>query len=153
MAKGGWNDLREPGHVTAAWCHGGGGIGIVAADLAWSDPDRWRDVLRRAAASSWAHGLGWNHTLCHGDLGVWEVVNHAMAAGAGPPGLDRATLDAHILGGLGEHGPVSGLARDALTPGLLPGIGGMAYQQLLRMHPQSPLPSVLLPDPGAASPL
>ena len=61
-------------------------------------------------------------------------------------------LDARIVGGLGEHGPVSGLARDALTPGLLPGIGGMAYQ-LLRLHPRCPLPSVLLPDPGAASQL
>ena len=111
-----------------------------------------RTCASRAASSCWRHGLGWNHTLCHGDLGVWEVIDRAMAAGAGPPGLDRTTLDARIVGGLGEHGPVSGLARDALTPGLLPGIGGMAYQ-LLRLHPRCPLPSVLLPDPGAASQL
>lgn len=29
----------------------------------------------------------------------------------------------------------------------MPGLGGVAYQ-LLRMHPECDLPSVLLPDPG-----
>jgi hypothetical protein len=73
----------------------------------------------------------------------------ALAAGIAPAGLDRTGLDARIVSDLGEHGPVSGLARDTLNPGLLPGIGGMAYQ-LLRMNPACPLPSVLLPDPGPA---
>jgi lantibiotic modifying enzyme len=53
-------------------------------------------------------------------------------------------LDAHVIGGLEEFGAISGLARDAFSPGLLPGLGGVAYQ-LLRMHPASDLPSVLLP--------
>jgi type 2 lantibiotic biosynthesis protein LanM len=147
-AAGGWTDLREPGHIAAAWCHGSGGIGIVAADLARLGGDRWLDVLRRAAACSWASGLGNNHTLCHGDLGVWEVVDLALASGAGPAGVDRDGLDARVVSSLGEHGPVSGLARDTLSPGLMTGIGGVAYQ-LLRMDPRSPLPSVLLPDPLA----
>jgi len=151
QAKNGWDDLREPGHVVGAWCHGGGGIGVVAADLAAADPARWRDVLRRAASCCWQYGLGWNHTLCHGDLGVWEVMTTAIEAGVGPSGLDQVTVTARVIGGLGEHGPVSGLARDALTPGLLPGLGGMAYQ-LLRLHPDCPLPSVLLPDPGPPEP-
>lgn len=146
-AMNGWDDLREPGHAVGAWCHGGGGIGIVAEDLMHADPVRWRDVLRRAALSCLQHGLGWNHTLCHGDLGVWEILTKAIAAGVGPGGLDRLSVTARVVGGLGEHGPVSGLARDALAPGLLPGLGGMAYQ-LLRLHPDCPLPSVLLPDPG-----
>ncbi|HEY2576557.1 MAG TPA: type 2 lanthipeptide synthetase LanM family protein [Streptosporangiaceae bacterium] len=159
-ATGSWTDLREPGHITAAWCHGAGGIGIIAADLArmgtagpdGTGPAHWLEVLQRAARCSWAHGLGSNHTLCHGDLGVWEVMNLALEAGAAPDGLDRTGLDARIISAVGEHGPVSGLARDTLNPGLLPGIGGMAYQ-LLRMNPASPLPSVLLPDPGPARPL
>jgi type 2 lantibiotic biosynthesis protein LanM len=146
-ATGCWTDLREPGQITAAWCHGAGGIGIVAADLARIDGGRWTEVLARAAACSWAHGLGHNHTLCHGDLGIWEVISLALSAGAQPRGVEPGALAARIISGLGEHGPVSGLARDTLHPALLPGIGGMAYQ-LLRMHPDSPLPSVLLPDPG-----
>jgi type 2 lantibiotic biosynthesis protein LanM len=161
-ATASWTDLREPGHITAAWCHGAVGIGIVAADLARmgaAPPDgtacaagHWHGALRRAAACSWAHGLGSNHTLCHGDLGVWEVMDLAIEAAVAPAGLDQTGLDARIISDLGEHGPVSGLARDTLNPGLLPGIGGMAYQ-LLRMNPASPLPSVLLPDPGPADPL
>ncbi|HEX8865278.1 MAG TPA: type 2 lanthipeptide synthetase LanM family protein, partial [Lentzea sp.] len=135
----GWRDLRSPGMTASAWCHGAGGIGVAAVDLGQ------HDVLRRAAAACWETGMGWNHTLCHGDLGAWEVVDAAITAGVGP--VDKATLDAHVLSSLEEHGPVSGLAREAFSPGLLPGLGGVAYQ-LLRMHPDCALPSVLLPDPG-----
>jgi type 2 lantibiotic biosynthesis protein LanM len=148
----GWIDLRVPGHTGAAWCHGAVGIGVAAADLLEQDEDRWRDVLRRAAASCWRDGRGWNHTLCHGDSGVWEVLDHALAHGVAPAGVDRATRDAHLLSSLEEFGPISGMARDTFAPGLLPGVGGIAYQ-LLRMHPDSPLPSLLLPDPGPADPL
>ncbi|MEU7898610.1 type 2 lanthipeptide synthetase LanM family protein [Nonomuraea sp. NPDC049152] len=140
----GWLDLRNDGFTAKAWCHGAGGIGLVAADrLAREGGARWRDMLERAAASCWADGIGWNHTLCHGDLGCWEVIEQARAAGVAP--VDRARLDSHILGSLEANGPVSGLARDAFAPGLLPGLGGVAYQ-LLRMHRDCTLPSVLLPD-------
>ncbi|WP_205315603.1 type 2 lanthipeptide synthetase LanM family protein [Nonomuraea lactucae] len=140
----GWLDLRNDGFTAKAWCHGAGGIGIVAADrLAREGGTRWRDTLARAAASCWADGIGWNHTLCHGDLGCRETIEQARAAGVSP--VDPARLDAHILGSLEVNGPISGLARDAFTPGLLPGLGGVAYQ-LLRMHPECALPSVLLPD-------
>lgn len=77
------------------------------------------------------------------DMGAWEVLAAAVAAGVGPPGLTRRHLDAHVVSGLEEHGPVGGLARDAFAPGLLAGVGGMAYQ-LLRMHPGCDLPSMLL---------
>ncbi|WP_235030356.1 type 2 lanthipeptide synthetase LanM family protein [Nonomuraea solani] len=140
----GWLDLRNDGFTAKAWCHGAGGIGIVAADrLAREGGARWRDRLARAAASCWTGGIGWNHTLCHGDLGCWEAIELARAAGVAP--VERERLDAHLLGSLEVNGPVSGLARDAFAPGLMPGLGGVAYQ-LLRMHPSCELPSVLLPD-------
>ncbi|MGX7826212.1 type 2 lanthipeptide synthetase LanM family protein [Actinokineospora sp. 24-640] len=145
----GWRDLREEDHIGGAWCHGAAGIGVAALDLSrWpDDAQRCSDVVRRAAASAWACGTGWNHTLCHGDLGVWELLADADAAGLAPAGLDRAAVTAHVVAVLEEHGVVTGMARDAFSPGLLPGAGGIAYQ-LLRLHPDSPLPSVLLPDPG-----
>jgi type 2 lantibiotic biosynthesis protein LanM len=143
-----WRDLREEDQIVAAWCHGGVGIGLAALDLLRRDGDPgWRDVIRRAAASAWEHGTGWNHTCCHGDLGVWELVTDAMAIGLGPPGLDRPTADAYMISGLEEYGAVTGMARDAFSPGLLPGAGGIAYQ-LLRMAAGGTLPSVLFPDPG-----
>lgn len=146
--KGGWLDLREEGHVGAAWCHGAGGIGIAALDLfRRTGAPVWADVVRRAAASGWTHGTGWNHTLCHGDLGLWELVAAADDLGLAPPGLDRTAVTAHAVAVLEEYGVVTGMARDAFSPGLLPGAGGIAYQ-LLRLHPECDLPSVLLPDPG-----
>jgi type 2 lantibiotic biosynthesis protein LanM len=154
--QGGWLDLREPGRIAAAWCHGAAGIGVVAVDLLahhhsapWigGGPARWRDVLGRAARSCWQAGTGWSHTLCHGDAGGWEVMTAALAIGTAPAGLDRATIDAQMVSSIEEHGPVGGMARATFSPGLLAGVGGTAYQ-LLRMHPDSDLPSVLLPDPG-----
>ncbi|MFI6817204.1 type 2 lanthipeptide synthetase LanM family protein [Nonomuraea sp. NPDC050328] len=144
----GWVDLRGDGFTAAAWCHGAGGVGLVAADqLARTGDEIWRDRLARAAASCWADGTGWNHTLCHGDLGSWEVIELARTAGVAPVAQER--LAAHILGSLETNGPISGLARDAFSPSLLPGLGGVAYQ-LLRLHPEAHLPSLLLP--GLSSP-
>jgi type 2 lantibiotic biosynthesis protein LanM len=142
--RAGWLDLREPGQTVAAWCHGAVGIGLAAADLerrGWPAPPR--PVLDRAAAATVRQGFGWNHTLCHGDLGSWEVVAAAV------PQAERAQLDARVLGSVETNGPVSGMARDAFSPGLLGGLGGVAYQ-LLRMHRDSTLPSPLtLGEPGA----
>ncbi|MFI9379934.1 lanthionine synthetase LanC family protein [Kutzneria sp. NPDC052558] len=142
----GWLDNREKDRIGTAWCHGAAGIEVAAADL-WYRTQRPRhlDVPRRSARSVWPVSFGWNHTSCHGDMGCWEVVQEAITAGVGPAGLSRQELDAHVIGGLEEYGAVSGLARDAFSPGPLPGLGGVAYQ-LLRMHPASDLTSVLLPD-------
>jgi class II lanthipeptide synthase len=148
--QGGWLDLRAPNHIGAAWCHGSTGIGIAAVDLLRHGgvyADDWRDMVRVAALSSWHRGIGWNHTLCHGDLGVWELITSSMVKGLGPRGLDRKVVDAHMVAAVEEFGAVTGVARDTFTPGLLDGAGGIAYQ-LLRLDPDSELPSVLLPDPG-----
>jgi type 2 lantibiotic biosynthesis protein LanM len=139
-----WRDLRVLGLPTAAaWCHGSVGIGLARLDL---DPDLAHPStlrsLRCAAAATRRLGLGWNHTACHGDLGAWELLDRAIALGVGPDGLTRDALMASILTALEQHGPVCGIVREALVPGLLPGIGGVAYQ-LLRWHPESDLPSVL----------
>ncbi|WP_309110527.1 type 2 lanthipeptide synthetase LanM family protein [Saccharothrix sp.] len=135
-----WMDPREPDTIAAAWCHGAIGVGLAAADVPALGE---RDVLRRAAFSAWRDGLGWTHTLCHGDTGVWELLTTALAAGAAPDGLDRATLDATVLGSLETNGVTTGLAREVYSPSVMSGSGGVAYQ-LLRMHPECDLPSVLL---------
>jgi lantibiotic modifying enzyme len=48
-------------------------------------------------------------------------------------------------GSLEANRPVTGLARDAYSPGLMAGHGGMAYQ-LLRLNQDCDLPSVLTLD-------
>ncbi|QSB17394.1 type 2 lantipeptide synthetase LanM family protein [Natronosporangium hydrolyticum] len=147
--EGAWRDAREGKRHGAAWCHGSVGIGIAADDLLGRrGSGRWEGVLRHAAAHAWADGFGWTHTLCHGDLGAWELLARASARGLGPPGVTAELVAARLLTTLEEHGPMSGMARDAFAPGLLAGEGGVAYQ-LLRLHPECDLPSVLLPVPAS----
>lgn len=153
--RGGWRDNRDPDadRMPAAWCHGSVGIGVCAADLLAADGAtpgagaRWRDTLARAARATWPSGFGWHRSLCHGDLGAWEVLDRAWAVGVGPPGLAREELAAQIVSGLEAHGPANGPSADGFQPGLFVGAGGVAYQ-LLRMHPDCRLPSLALPDPG-----
>ncbi|MEO7263121.1 MAG: type 2 lanthipeptide synthetase LanM family protein [Jatrophihabitantaceae bacterium] len=146
-AEGSWRDVREESGVATAWCHGATGIGLASADLirrGFGDAAVHTDVVRRAAAACWSRGMGWNHTVCHGDLGCWELLGRAFDLGVAPPGLDLLTMDAYIIGSLEKYGPASGLARAAFCPGLMPGLGGVAYQ-LLRMDPGCSLPSLLVP--------
>ncbi|NUR32355.1 MAG: type 2 lantipeptide synthetase LanM [Catenulispora sp.] len=144
---GGWRDLREiePGLTANAWCHGSVGIALTAVDLARRGFAVADDVLARAAVAAYGMGLGWNHTLCHGELGVWELMDAAFRAGCAPPGVEREPFEAFIVASLEENGAVSGMARDAFSPAMMSGLGGVAYQ-LLRMGEDSGLPSVLVLD-------
>ncbi|HEX3586242.1 MAG TPA: type 2 lanthipeptide synthetase LanM family protein [Candidatus Angelobacter sp.] len=140
-----WRDLRmlEGAKTAAAWCHGATGIGLAHLNL---DPTlthaSTRKFLRRAAAATWRLGMGQNHCACHGDLGAWELLDRAIAAGEAPKELSAPYLLDVILTSLEQDGPSCGMGRNAFAPGLLPGVGGVAYQ-LLRAHPQHDLPSIL----------
>ncbi len=142
-----WRDLRmlEGVKTSAAWCHGSVGIGLAHLNLDPAlDHPATREIVRRAAAATWRLGMGWNHCACHGDLGAWELLNLAIAAGEGPKELNDLNLLDLILTSLEQDGSSCGMGRDAFTPGLLPAVGGVAYQ-LLRSHPQNDLPSILTP--------
>lgn len=148
--RGGWLDLRRPDETVTqtAWCHGAVGIGLALADLFPSMKDEHiRSRVKSAVASAWRRGVGSNHTLCHGDMGSWELLHWAIPAGLAPPNLTQEAVLAQIISSLEEYGPVWGWAGDAFSPGLLSGVGGIAYQ-LLRAHPESRLPSVLIPGAG-----
>jgi type 2 lantibiotic biosynthesis protein LanM len=142
-----WRDLRmlEGAKTAAAWCHGAVGIGLAHLNL---DPTlthaSTRNFVRRAAAATWRLGMGWNHCTCHGDLGSWELLDHAITAGEAPKELSAPYLLDVILTSLEQDGPSCGMGRNAFAPGLLPGLGGVAYQ-LLRAHPEHDLPSILTP--------
>jgi lantibiotic modifying enzyme len=142
-----WRDLRklEGTRTAAAWCHGAVGIGLAHLDL---DPalshTSTRKFLRLAAAATWRLGMGWNHCACHGDLGAWELLAHAIAAGEASKELNTSYVLDLILTSLERDGPSCGMGRNAFAPGLLPGLGGIAYQ-LLRAHPENDLPSILIP--------
>lgn len=142
-----WSDLRmlDGAKTAAQWCHGAVGIGLAHLEL-----DRTlaqaatRKLVRRAAAATWRLGMGSNHCACHGDLGAWELLDQAIAAGEAPEDLSASHLLDTILTSVEQHGPSFGMGRNAFTPGLLPGLGGVAYQ-LLRANPAHDLPSILIP--------
>ena len=140
-----WLDKRLLGGIktAAAWCHGSVGIGLARLDLdSQLRQPSTRLLLRRAAAATWRLGLGWNHCVCHGDLSAWELLDHAIVAGEGPPELSRDGLLEYVLTSLEQHGPICGMTREIFSPGLMSGQGGIAYQ-LLKAHPDSALPSIL----------
>lgn len=141
----GWRDLRG-GDPAAAWCHGAVGIGLALADLdpALDSADR-RAQFRVAATLAWQNGIGASHGLCHGDMGAWDLLDVAVRRGFAPPGCDGDTLRATIIGSIETHGPRCGRHAEDVSPGLVAGMGGIAWQ-LLRMHPDCTLPSVLLPS-------
>lgn len=153
---GGWLDRRETDQslYLDSWCHGSTGVGLAAWDLytRTGAPDHL-DRAVRAAAAAWRSGFGWDYTLCHGDMGSWEMVDTVLT---GCPRLLRAhlgqdltqgRLDAIALTGLEEYGPLTGGVADTVTASLLPGISG-AVHQLLRMGRSSPvtMQSLLLLD-------
>lgn len=143
--QGAWTDLRMlDGAPTArAWCHGSVGIGLAHLDL---DPGletaKARQIVERAAAATWPRGFGWNHCACHGDASALELLDRAIALNAGPEGVTREEVLGGLITSLEDHGASCGLLKDAFAPGLLPGLGGVAYQ-LLRAEPRSALPSIL----------
>lgn len=143
---GNWLDARTGVGVRflTNWCHGSTGIGLAACDLYVRMRERRHlDVARRACAAGLREGFGWSHTLCHGDLGMWELLNAGSRLDPTALVPERDAWDAAILSGLEEHGPVGGWSKDAFTPGLMPGMGGIIHL-LLRMHPESRLASPLL---------
>jgi class II lanthipeptide synthase len=144
-AEQNWRDLRglDDARTKAAWCHGAVGIGLAHLDLdpTLANPST-QYILRRAVDATWRLGLGWNHCVCHGDFGAWELLESAIALGKGPKNLTLMRLRELLLTSLEQHGPSAGLASDTFGPGLIPGLGGVAYQ-LLRMHPESDLPSLM----------
>jgi lantibiotic modifying enzyme len=144
--RGVWVDVRRGSAVeyVNAWCHGSMGIGLAAFDLyARTGEARYLDAARRARAAGLREGFGWSHTLCHGDLGLWELLDTARSLDPDDSGPDREWMDTQLLSGLEERGPVGGQAREAFSPGLMPGLGGVIHL-LLRMHPEQSLTTPLL---------
>lgn len=144
--EGNWLDVRigsEQDFFTS-WCHGSAGIGLAMLDLhrRAGDP-RHLDAARRAGRACAAEGFGWSHTLCHGDLGLWAVLDAVRCADPSWAGPTRDQLDAELLTGLEQRGPVGGLAREAFSPSLMSGLAGVVHT-LLHLHPASDLPSPLL---------
>lgn len=148
-----WPDFRVlpegRSGFSQSWCHGSAGIGIAYAGAAgiqgiWGTTRLKRDV-EFAVGTSLRHGLGTGQALCHGDLGVAEVLLTAGLACQRPDWLQQVRLVASmvakdVLDNRGVTTEEFGLGVD--IPGFMVGAAGIGYELLRVAHPTF-IPSVL----------
>jgi type 2 lantibiotic biosynthesis protein LanM len=157
---GNWPDLRshvvqanngQPGYATL-WCHGAPGIGLARLrTLPYLDDAPTRAEIGTALQTTLTTGFGYNHSLCHGDLGNLELLVQAQQRLAEPRWREAVGhLTSQILAGIQSHGWRCGTPRQTESPGLMTGLAGIGYG-LLRLAAPADVPSVLvLARPPAA---
>jgi type 2 lantibiotic biosynthesis protein LanM len=161
--QGNWPDLREPTAATktapaagqtcmTAWCHGAPGIGLGRlASLPGLDEWEMRQDIAVALETTCAQGFGYNHSLCHGDLGNLDLLIEAHVR------LGRADLQPHIndiaamiVADMRQNGWRCGNPLGVESPGLMTGLAGIGYE-LLRLAEPTRVPSVLALAPPSSA--
>jgi type 2 lantibiotic biosynthesis protein LanM len=161
-AEGNWPDLRNPeasrlnaGGVEAsfatAWCHGAPGIGLGRLlCLRHLDDAQVRSEIDAALATTLARGFGYNHCLCHGDLGNIELLLQAGVKLEEPRWrAEAARVAAIVLESIDRNGWLCGNPLGVESPGLMTGLAGIGYA-LLRLAEPKRVPSVLALSPPRA---
>jgi lantibiotic modifying enzyme len=75
-----------------AWCHGAPGIGLGRLRLLRHlDDPTIRAEIEVALQSTLTAGFGYNHSLCHGDLGNLDLVLEAPGRSILNDGAHRST--------------------------------------------------------------
>jgi len=153
-----WLDLRDwvvekcrpgdPEPCQVFWCHGAPGIGLARLDvLGEVDDAEIRAEIETALRTTVQSGFGYNHSLCHGDLGNLELLLHAHRL-AGGQALDEEVERAasRIVSSIERDGWRCGNPRNVESPGLLTGLAGIGYG-LLRLADEGRVPCALLLSP------
>ncbi|MFD3513780.1 type 2 lanthipeptide synthetase LanM family protein [Streptomyces sp. NPDC058657] len=121
---------RAEGGSGLSWCEGLPGVALALADspAARADP-AWAAAVEDAVRLVASVGPLPGHSLCHGELGVLELLGAAPGHEAGRV-LARRT--GALLESLDRHGPRCGTPAALPTPGLLTGLAGIGHG-LLRL--------------------
>ncbi|ATB50461.1 type 2 lanthipeptide synthetase LanM family protein [Corallococcus macrosporus] len=149
---GDWPDLRADAGMhggdgpafMCGWCNGAPGIGLGRiSSLPLLDDARVRGEITAAVNATLAGGLGYNHGLCHGDLGNVLFLLEAARALHDDTLLRRTyQLAGGILQSIESHGHLHGLPDSIETPGLMVGLAGIAHG-LARLAAPERVPDVL----------
>jgi type 2 lantibiotic biosynthesis protein LanM len=142
------SDQKNQPKCMNAWCHGAAGIGLARLrSLPYLDDEEIWTEINTALKTTLTRGFGYNHSLCHGDLGNLELILEASQI------LDDsqwktqvARLAATILESIDKHGWLCGVPMGVENPGLMTGLAGIGYGLLRLAEPES-LPSVLVLEP------
>jgi type 2 lantibiotic biosynthesis protein LanM len=147
-----WRDFRSTSPHTSltagmtAWCHGAPGIGLARLQaLPYLLDPQLPQEIQIAIQTTLRNGFGFNHCLCHGDLGNLELLDQATLIW---PELKESWLRQAqaTLQQMQTQGWRSGLPLQVESPSLMTGLAGIGYG-LLRMARPQQLPSVLLLEP------
>ncbi|MFJ9976310.1 type 2 lanthipeptide synthetase LanM family protein [Streptomyces cyaneofuscatus] len=156
-AAGGGEQYRTAGlralrratvEVTAgrAWCEGAAGVALAVADSpdALVDPDLSGWLAERAGELADCAPLA-DDSLCHGELGLLELLGHPALTGDRTPWVRRAGT---LLAAADREGPRCGTPGHVPHPGLLTGLSGIGHG-LLRAGFPDRIGSALLLNPSA----
>ncbi|MEU8263731.1 type 2 lanthipeptide synthetase LanM family protein [Micromonospora sp. NPDC048999] len=127
------------------WCSGAAGLLLARTGL--TGDAAARSVLPRLADRPVLRDL----SLCHGELGIAEVLIVAGAARGRAARQVRRHRAGQILAAINQHAPYCGTPGGIATPGLLNGLAGIGYG-LLRLGFAERVPSVLLLQPTPRKP-
>lgn len=114
-----------------AWCHGAPGIGLARLRILGSACDerltgQVRQDLQHALRDTCAHGFTGNHSLCHGMLGNFALLEQARRAGVDHEDSHRHhRIAGWILDSMEQAGALCGIPKGIETPGLMTGLAGI----------------------------
>jgi type 2 lantibiotic biosynthesis protein LanM len=152
-----WTDNaggHEPGVPKAAgpsmaWCYGAPGIGMarVSAMKRLTHP-AVREDLDLAIQATIQHGIGTNHSLCHGDLGNLDFLLQACrATGSRELQAKVDELADQTFSSMKKSGWLCGMPIGVESPALMNGLAGICYG-LLRLAAPDRVPSILTLAPA-----
>ncbi|MNH92252.1 Lanthionine synthetase C-like protein [compost metagenome] len=147
---GNWADLRKDESATYQskyWCHGSAGIGLGRLLMLETEGKGCQALLNEidtAIHATLNGGIGASHCLCHGDMGISELLLLSGIKRERADHVRAAQLIAEqMLDEKRQHGTYrTGIPRGLKTPGLFLGYSGIGYQ-LLRLADHLRVPSVL----------
>lgn len=126
----------------ASWCRGRPGIALAVADSPGAQADRQlAEWLPRAVRNTARAAPLPDQSLCHGELGVLELLGRGGPAYGRTPWVRRA---AALLAGVDQEGPRCGTPDHVPHPGLLTGLAGIGHGLLRLGFPEQVPPALLL---------
>ncbi|MEU5654581.1 type 2 lanthipeptide synthetase LanM family protein [Streptomyces sp. NPDC047737] len=125
-----------------AWCEGASGVALAIADSpqALADPEL-RDWLGERAGEVARAAPQGDDSLCHGELGVLELLGHAALPRLRPHWLRRAGT---LLAAADRAQPHCGTPGHVPHPGLLTGLSGIGHGLLRAGFPDRIGPALLM---------
>src|SRR5262249_54851454 len=124
-----------------AWCYGAPGIGLSRITSSQTDPE-YQSEIEIALRTTLTRGFGYNHSLCHGDLGNLELLLQAsQKLNSNYWQAQVNSIANSVLDDISQYGWKGGGAS-VTGPELMTGIAGIGYE-LLRLAEPTKVPSVL----------